>query len=158
HEVKVHVLLTKGEMFEAGRGVARLKKYAAETGHPMVGVIANAADLALLTAVGDLSRASEAFGATPQGARAAQAPVRDAWARLVWVDTLRRVGDSQGTRSHLARLTRVETIAPALLRREIRRRLSTDGSSPNVRCRTTPNQPHSALSIALLRMAQEDDD
>jgi hypothetical protein len=124
----------------------------------MVGVIAHAADLALLTASGDLARAGEAFGATILGARIAKAPLRDAWARLAWVDTLHRVGDSQATRSHLARLRRVETIAPALLRREIRRRLSTDGSSPNVRCRTALNRSHSALSIALLRMAQEDDD
>ena len=55
-------------------------------------------------------------------------------------------------------VSEVETIAPAPLRREFRRRLSTDGFSPNVRCPTAPNQPHSASSIALLRMAQEDDD
>jgi DNA-binding NtrC family response regulator len=157
-EAKVHLLLAKGEMFEAGRCVARLKAYASETRHPTVSVIAHAADLAMLTAAGDLARAGEALVAAILGARTAKAPFRDAWARLAWIDALRRVGDIAGTRSHVARLRRVETIAPALLRREIRRRLSSDGCAPVLRCRTAPNQPRSALPIALLRMAQEDDD
>jgi len=55
-------------------------------------------------------------------------------------------------------LRRVEAIAPALLRREIRRRLSSDGCPSVVRCPTAPKHPRSPLSIALLRMAQEDDD
>jgi two-component system response regulator AtoC len=158
-EAKVHLLLARGEMFEAGRCVTGLKAYAAETGqHLTVRVIAHAADLALLAAAGDLARAGEAFGATIQGARMAKAPFRDAWARLAWVDTLRRVGDIPGTRSHLARLRRVETIAPALLRREIRRRLSSEGCPPIVGCLAAAKQPRSALFIALLRTAQEDED
>jgi DNA-binding NtrC family response regulator/tetratricopeptide (TPR) repeat protein len=154
-EVKANVLLAKGEPFEAGTCVARLKAVAAEVRLPPVDVAAHAADLAVLAAAGDLARAHEALQEVIAGARIAKLPLRDAWARLVWIDALRRAGDTARTRPHLARLQRVEGIAPALLRREIRR-LTTTASNAGLPA-TTP-QPRSVFAIALLRMTQEDDD
>jgi DNA-binding NtrC family response regulator len=155
-EVKTRVLLAKGEMFEAGGCVAHLKTLAADTRDARVQLIAHAADLAVLAAAGDLARAGEAFSALLAAVRVAKVPLRDAWARLVWIDALRRRGDDPSARPHLARMRRVEPIAPALLRREIRQRLSIN-VSPNGHPSWLP-QPRSMLSIALLRTAQEDDD
>jgi len=155
-EVKTRVLLAKGEMFEAGGCVAHLKTLAADTRDARVQLIAHAADLAVLAAAGDLARAGEAFSAVLAAVRVAKVPLRDAWARLVWIDALRRSGDDHRARPHLARMRRVEPVAPALLRREIRRRLSIN-VSPNGHP-SWPPQPRSMLSIALLRTAQEDDD
>jgi len=155
-EVKTRVLLAKGEIFEAGRCVAGLKKLAAESGEPKVELIAHAADLGILAAVGDLMRAREAFVAALAGARVAKVPLRDASARLVWIDALRRGGDHHSARPHLIRLRRVAAIAPALLQREIRQRLSVTASANQFT--VLPRQPRSIVSIALLRTAQEDED
>jgi DNA-binding NtrC family response regulator len=155
-EVKTRVLLAKGEIFEAGGCVAYLKRLAADCRDAKVQVIAHAADLAVLTAAGDLTRAGEAFSATVAAARVAKVPLRDAWARLVWIDALRRGGDDHGARSHLVRLQRVQAIAPPLLQREIRHRLS--GNVSVYQSAASPPQPRSILSVALLRAAQEDDD
>jgi DNA-binding NtrC family response regulator len=155
-EVKTRVLIAKGEMFEAGGCVAYLKKLAGDSGHARVQLIAHAADLAVLAAAGDLTRASDAFSAAVAAARVAKVPFRDAWARLVWVDALRRRGDDHSARLHLTRLRRVAAIAPTLLQREIRQRLSTNLAANQ--SAVLPPQPRSIVSIALLRTAQEDDD
>ena len=155
-EAKTRVLLAKGEIFEAGACVARLKRLAADYGEARVQLSVHAADLAVLAAAGDLTRAGEAFSATVAAARASKAPLRDAWARLVWIDALRRRGDDHSARSHISRVKRVAAIAPALLQREIRRRLS--GNLPANQPAVLPPQPRSFISIALLRTAQEDDD
>jgi DNA-binding NtrC family response regulator len=155
-EVKTRVLLAKGEMFEAGRCVADLKTLAAGSRDETVQVIAHAADLAVLAAAGDLARAGEAFSAVAAAARIAKIPLREAWARLVWIDALRRGGDEQSARSHLVRIQRIEEIAPGLLQREIRQRVSINISEQR-RAVVRP-QPRSMLSIALLRTAQEDHD
>jgi len=155
-EVKTRVLLQKGEIFEAGRCVAYLKKLAGDNAEARVQLIAHAADLAVLATAGDLTRAGGAFAAAVAAARVAKVPLRDAWARLAWMDALGRGGDEQSARSHLIRLQRVAVIAPALLQREIRRRVSGHISpSPSP---VLPRQPRSIVSIALLRTAQEDDD
>jgi len=154
-EVKTRLLLAKGETFEAGRCVADLKVLAADSRDPVVQLIAHAADLAILTEAGDLVRAGEAFSAVVAAVRVAKIPLRDAWARLVWIDALRRGGDDQSARSHLTRVQRIEAVAPALLQREIRRRLSINISTPPA---VMPRQSRSMVSIALLRTAQEDDD
>jgi DNA-binding NtrC family response regulator len=155
-EVKTRVLLAKGEIFEAGGCVACLKKLAGDSGEAGIQLIAHAADLAVLAAAGDLTRAGEAFSAAAAAARVAKVPLRHAWARLAWMDALRRGGHEQSARSHLIRLKRVAAIAPALLQREIRQRVSgTVSANPSP---TLPRQPRSIVSIALLRTAQEDDD
>ena len=155
-EVKTRVFLAKGEIFEAGRCVACLRKLADDSGEGRVQLIAHAADLAVLAAAGDLARAGEAFSTAVTAASVAKVPLRGAWARLVWIDALRRGGDHHGARSHLIRLQRVAAIAPALLQREIRQRLSLNVSAnPSS---VLPRQPCSMVSIALLRTAQEDDD
>ena len=154
-EVKTRVLLAKAATFEAGRCVAHLKMLAADTGDARVQLIAHAVDLAVLAAAGDLARAGEAFSALLAAVRIAKVPLRDAWARLVWIDALRRGGDHRSARPHLARVQRIEAIAPALLQREIRQRLSTNVSAN--RHAVLP-MPRSMLSIALLRAAQEDED
>ena len=155
-EVKTRVLLAKGEIFGAGVCVAYLKKLAGDSGEARVELIAHAADLAVLAAAGDLTRAGEAFSAAVAAARVAKIPLRDAWARLVWVDALRRGGDDHGARSQRVRLQRVQAIAPALLQREIRRRLSSNDAVHE--STVSPLRPRSIASIALLRTAQEDDD
>ena len=155
-EVKTRLLLAKGETFEAGRCVAHLKTLAADSRDAVVQLIAHATDLAVLATAGDLVRAGEAFSAVVAAARVAKSPLRDAWARLIWIDALRRGGDAQSAKVHLARVQRVEAIAPALLQREIRQRLSINVSS-TLRA-VMPPQPRALVSIALLRTAQEDDD
>src|SRR4029453_19288517 len=155
-EMKTRVLLSKGEMFEAGGCVACLKTLAADTGDARVQLVAHAADLAVLAAAGDLARAGEAFSALLAAVRVAKIPLRGAWARLVWIDALRRGGDDHNARPHLARVQRIEAIAPALLQREIPQRPPIN-FSPNQHA-IVPPQPRSMLSIALLPTAQEDDD
>jgi hypothetical protein len=154
-EVKTRVLLAKGQMFEAGRCVGDLKRLARESSEGHVQLFAHAADLAVLAAAGDLTRAGEAFAATVAAARVAKVPLRDAWARLIWIDALRRCGEELSARSHLRRLQRVAATVPALLGREIRQRLSGNAST-NPRAVLPP--PRSMVSIVLLRTAQEDDD
>ena len=155
-EVKTRLLLARGETFEAGRCVADLKVLAADSRDPVVQLIAHAADLAILTEAGDLVRAGEAFSFVVAAVRVAKTPLRDAWARLVWIDALRRGGDDRSARSHLGRVQRIEAVAPALLQREIRQRLSIN-VKPTQRV-VIPPQQRSMVSIALLRTAQEDDD
>src|SRR5262245_17406368 len=113
-EVKTRVHLAKGEMFEAGGCVACLKTLASDSRDATVQLIAHAADLAVLAAAGDLTRAREAFSALVTAVRIAKVPLRDAWARLVWIDALRRSGDHHSARSHLRRVQRIEAVAPAL--------------------------------------------
>jgi DNA-binding NtrC family response regulator len=92
-------------------------------------------------------------------ARAAQAPLRAAWARLAWVDALRRAGRVDEAVGHLARLQRVGRVAPLLLRREIGRRASEPKPAPAAARVTTATVPRqSSLSVALVRVAQDDDD
>jgi len=155
-EVKTRILLAKGEIFEAGRCVAELQELARESGEARVQLVAHAADLAVLAAIGDLTRAGETFAAAVAAARRAKVPLRDAWARLIWIDVLRRCGDDISARSHLRRLQRVAATVPTLLGREIRQRLS--GNVSTNRCAVLPQQPRSMVSIVLLRTAQEDDD
>jgi len=155
-EVKTRVHLAKGEMFDAGGCVAYLKALADHSRDATVQLISHAADLAVLAAAGDLARAREAFSALVAAVRIAKVPLRDAWARLVWIDALRRGGDHHTARSHLRRLRRLEVVAPPLLQREIRERVSpnTSASAQAV----LPSAPRSMLSVGLLRTAQEDDD
>jgi DNA-binding NtrC family response regulator len=155
-EVKTRVLLAKGEMFEAGRCVARLRTLAADSRDAAVQLIAHTADLEVLAAAGDLARASEAFSAVMSAVSVAKIPLRAACARLVWIDALRRGGDDRSARSHLRRVQRIAAIAPALLQREIRRRAS--ANVPQNMPAMMPRHPRSMVSIALLRTAQEDDD
>jgi len=155
-EVKTRLLLAKGDIFAAGRCVAYLKELASGSRDPGVQLIGHAADLAVLAAAGDLARAGEAFSAVLAAAKVAKVPLRDAWARLIWIDALRRGADHHSARPHLLRLQRVASIAPALLQREIRQRLLVTGSSNQ--SAVVPRQPRSIVSIALLRTAQEDDD
>ena len=156
-ELKTRLLLANGETFAAGRCSACLKEFARQTGQPKVEVLAHTADLALLAMSGDLARAGEAFGAAVTAARRAKLPFRDAWARLVWVDMLRRAGDQERARCHLDRLKRLAPVAPTLLQREIHRCVSGGGVRTLVPHRTA-QPPRSFFPIALLRMAQDDED
>ena len=156
-EVKVHLLLARGEMFAAGRCVTWLKELATRISQPHVDVIAHTADLAVLAASGDVARAGEAFDAAAAAARAAKLPFRDAWARLLWVDTLRRAGHDERAQSHLNRLKRLVAVAPVLLQREINRRASSTGMKASVP-HAIVRRPRSYVPVALLRSVQEDDD
>ena len=157
YQIKVRLLLAQGRGFDAGRCVGRLKTLASHAKDMTVHAIANIADLALLAASGDLARASHAFGAAAATSRTAKTPFRAAWARLLWVDMLRRAGCSEAARPHLDRLSRLARAAPLLLQREIGRRLSGD-DLPTVSTSRAPQLRPSALSVALLRAAHEDDD
>ena len=156
-EIKVRILLATGEQFEAGRWVAHLKTLAAESRQSCVEVVAHTADLALLAASGDLERSAEAFAAATETARIAKLPFRAASARLLWADALHRAGDTHGASAQLDRLKRVAPVASALLQREITRRVSLN-SSPKLPPCGRRSEPRSLFSIALLRMAQEDED
>jgi DNA-binding NtrC family response regulator/tetratricopeptide (TPR) repeat protein len=157
YQIKVRLLLAQGRGFEAGRCVGHLKTLASHAKDMTVHAIANIADLALLAASGDLARASQAFGAAAATARTAKTPFRAAWAHLLWVDMLRRAGCSEAARPHLDRLSRLARAAPLLLQREIGRRLSGD-DLPTVSTSYAPHLRPSALSVALLRAAHEDED
>jgi len=157
YDVKTRCLLAQGRMFDAGRCVEDLKGYAAETQDYTCRAIAHVADLALLTAAGDLTRGAEAFDAAVAAARAARTPCRAAWARLYWVDALYRADRPDAAAPHLARLKRIAPCAPLLLRREIGRRLA--GNTPHGDpMPVAAHQRPSSLAVALLRAAHEDDD
>ena len=157
HQTRVRLLLAQGRGFDAGRCVGHLKTLASHAKDMTVHAIANVADLALLAASGDLARASHAFGAAAATSRTAKTPFRAAWARLLWVDMLRRAGCGDAARPHLDHLSRLARAAPLLLQREIGRRLSRD-DLPTVSTSRVPQLRPSALSVALLRAAHEDDD
>ena len=157
YQIKVRLLLAQGRGFQAGRCVGHLKTLASHAKDMTVHAIANVADLALLAASGDLARASHAFGAAAATSRTAKTPFRTAWAHLLWVDMLRRAGCSEAARPHLDRLSRLARAAPLLLQREIGRRLSGD-DLPTASTSYAPQLRPSALSVALLRAAHEDED
>jgi DNA-binding NtrC family response regulator len=157
YSVRMRCLLAQAQVFEAGRCVGRLRSRAAETKDATVHVIAQVADLALLCAIGDFTRAAEAFEAAMTAARVAKTPLRAAWARLVWVDALRRADRRDAAAPHLHRLKRLARNAPTLLQREIGRRLSGD-TPPTELPLSGPQQRPSSLAVALLRTAHEDDD
>lgn len=158
HEVHMRSMMAKGRMFDAGRCVERLRRIATETKDRTAQVIACQADLALVAATGDLLRASEAFAAAIAAARMARTPLRAAWARLIWIDTLRRAGQQSEVATHLAHLRRLSPVAAPLLQREIARRFSTEASLVQSAPRVASLGRREALSIALLRMAHEDED
>ena len=156
-EAKVRLLLARDEAFAAGRCVARVQALATETNDAAVQVVAHMADLALLGASGDLARAGQAFDAAVAASRAARMPCRAAWARLLWVDVLRRAGLGDAAAVQLDRLKRIARVAPLLLQREIARRVA--GEHPPRISPVVRSQPRqSSLSVALLRAAHEDDD
>ena len=155
YEIEARVMLARGQAFEAGRRVERLKTLAAESHEPLVDLIARTADLAALAAAGDLARGQEALDAASAAARTARAPFRGAWARLAWVDALRRAGRTDEADRHLAHLQQIGRVAPLLLRREIDGRATTQAPA---RCPVVAVPRQSSLSVALVRVAQDDDD
>jgi len=156
YDVRMRCLLADGRVFDAGRCVAHLKSHAAGTNDQTVHVVAHAADLALLAAVGDLTRGAETFDAAMTAARAARTPYRAAWARLCWVDALLRAHRRDAAAPHMARLKRIAAVAPPLLRREIERRFA--GELPRTDSPPAGQPRPSSLAVALLRTAHEDDD
>src|SRR5205814_3575075 len=114
-EARVRWLLARGQLFEAGQGVARLQALTADTRDPAAVAVAHCADLALLAASGDVVRAKQAFEAALAAARAAKLPFRAAWARLTWIDLLRRVRQADAASPHLDCLKRLSRVAPPLL-------------------------------------------
>ena len=157
YEIEVRVLLAKGQMFDAGRCVESLKRLNEQSAEPLVELIAHTADLAVLGAAGDLARAQHALDGAIAASRAARAPLRGAWARLTWIDALRRAGRSDEADRHRARLQRVGRVAPLLLRREIARRSAAETASP-ARNPFAVSPRQSSLSVALVRVAQDDHD
>ena len=156
-DIKIRLLLAKGEAFEAGRCLGALKALANEASGTLVEVIAYLSDLALLAATGDLARAEQAFNAVVTAARIAKTPFRSAWARLRWVDMLRRLGRDEALRPHLDCLKRLAPIAPVLLQREIACRVS--GTTLPTAWPPIAHQPRqTSFAVALLRTAHEDDD
>ena len=158
HDVRVRWLLARGQPFEAGRCVERLRAIATETGNPAVETIARQADLTLLATIGDLSRLHDAFVAAIAAARVAREPLRAAWARLIWIDAVRRAGLSDAATTHLQRLKRLARVAPPLLQREIARRVSAQTASLSPAPAVSARARRGSLPTVLLRMALEDDD
>jgi two-component system response regulator HydG len=148
--IEARVMLARGQAFEAGRRIDRLKTLAAESREPLVDVIARTADLGALAAAGDLTRGQEALEAAAAAARAARAPFH-----LAWVDALRRAGRLDEAQRQLTRLQQIGRVAPLLLRREIARRTTAEAPARF----PVPGAPRpSSLSVALVREAQDDDD
>jgi two-component system response regulator HydG len=157
YEVEIRVLLAKGQMFDAGRRVELSKRLAEQSADPLVELLAHTADLTVLGTAGDLARAQDALQRAVAASRAARAPLRAAWTRLRWIDALRRAGRGVEADRDLARLQRVGRVAPLLLRREIaRRRVAEAGSPARNPFAVIPRQ--SSLSVALVRIAQDDHD
>jgi two-component system response regulator HydG len=157
YEVEIRVLLAKGRVFDAGRRVELSKKLAEQSADPLVALIAHIADLTVLGTAGDLARAQDALQRAVAASRAARAPLRAAWARLTWIDALRRGGRGDEADRDLARLRCFGRVAPLLLRREIARRSVAEAGSPARNpFAVIPRQ--SSLSVALVRIAQDDQD
>ncbi len=157
YEIEVRAFLAKGQMFDAGRRVELLKRLAEQSADPLAGLTAHTADLTVLGAAGDLARAEDALQRAIAASRAARWPLRAAWACLTWIDALRRAGRGDEAGRHLARLQRVGRVAPLLLRREIARRSVAETRSP-ARNPFAGIPRQSSLSVALVRIAQDDHD
>jgi DNA-binding NtrC family response regulator len=84
-------------------------------------------------------------------------PLRAAWARLVWIDVARRAGRPGDAVSHLECVKRFSRVAPALLQREIARRVASEQNLTTRQPVITPTIRHSALAIALLRIGHADE-
>ena len=155
-ETRVRCMLARGQSFDAGQCVARLHALTGDSRDSAWLAIVHCADLALLAACGDLARAKQAFEAALAAARTAKLPLRAAWARLTWVDLLRRSRQSDAASPHLECLKRLSRVAPPLLRREIDRRLAADAPAPSIR--SAQPMRHASLAIGLLRLMHEDED
>ena len=155
-EIRVRWMLARGQSFDAGQCVARLHALMRDTRDLAVHAVVHCADLALLAASGDVARSKQAFDAALAAARTAKLPFRAAWARLMWLDLLRRSGQASMASPHLECLKRLSRVAPPLLQREIGRRLAPDVPAPPIHTAQPPR--HASLAIGLLRLMHEDED
>jgi DNA-binding NtrC family response regulator len=157
HAAAVRARLAHAEIFEAGQLAGVLQQLAVRCGDARVGMIAVAADLAVLAAAGDLARAERAIAAVTAAARRARLPLYAEFARLDWIDALRRAGRDGDVARQMKRLARIAPFAPNLLRREIATRES-GGLRPTIRSRASADAGTSTMCTALVRLAQDDDD
>jgi DNA-binding NtrC family response regulator len=157
HEVRMRQLLARGQLFEAGQCVESLRRHAVETKDATAEVAAAVADVTLLATTGQLPRIKKALDAAIIVARRAKMPLRAAWARLVWIDVARRAGRPGDAVSHLECVKRFSRVAPALLQREIARRVASEQNLTTRQPVITPTIRHSALAIALLRIGHADE-
>jgi two-component system NtrC family response regulator len=153
----VRAQLTHGKIFEAGQVAGRLQTLADGDTDPRIRVAALGADLAVLAAAGDLTRAEHALTALIVTARRARLPLCAEFARLDWLDALRRAKREDGIARQLKRLQRVSRCAPNLLRREIAR-FESGGSRGATQRQAPVSAGASTLCTALVRLAQDDDD
>ncbi len=158
HAIAARVRLAKGQAFEAGQRVEQLKALAARVEDPLVRIAAHGMDLEVLAAAGDLDRAQQILREVLDVARVARSPFRAAWARIAWVDALRRANRWDDANRQLARLQRIMRVAPMLLRREIERRATAPAPSLAAFIPGAAVHRPSSLSVALVRVAQDDDD
>ena len=165
-EVAVCAALAAGHVFVAGQWSRRAVEAAAASDDALAAVIAHSAHLRVLCAAGDLALAGASLAAVLDLARRAHAPLRATWARLVWLDALRRAERSQDAKPHAARLARVAGIAPPLLKRAIEARLRQGSGEANSRpagaiggdSGRTPDalEAVSALAPSLVHLSNED--
>jgi DNA-binding NtrC family response regulator len=152
---RIRVLVRTGALFEAGRLSRALIGRLESANSPLARVIAHTARLRVVTETGDVVAARDVLGDVLDACRLARAPLHAIRARVIWAGFLRRAGREGESTREFARLRRVATVTPPLLRRAIEARSRDDSTcAQTVGTKADPG----TAAISLLRLAQDEDD
>jgi hypothetical protein len=155
------VLVASGNLFQAGLRARALGVATTDAADPLPRLIAATGHLRVLAAAGDLELAAKGVQQVKALATLAHVPLRAARAQLIWHDALRHAGHGDEARRVLSRVSRLSRVAPALLRDEIEKRLTSPwvGSTASGVAQihqVTHLAP--ALAVSLLRLTHEEED
>ena len=150
----IRVLLACGSIFEAGGRARSLLIDAERSGRPLFRVFALMAHLRVLAAAGDLVAVADRVTDLEQATREARAPLRLARARLLAAHTLRAAGRTTEAETVLARLRRMGTVSPPLLRKAIEGHLATENAKSRSHVGVADR---GAITIVTLAQDKEDD-
>jgi len=151
----IRVLLACGSIFEAGGRSRSLLIEVERSTRPIARVLALMAHLRVLSATGDLVAVADRLTDLERATREARAPLRLARARLLVAHTLRAAGRTTEAEAVFARLRRMGTVSPPILRKAIEGHLVTGNARS--RCQVEGVVDRGAITIVTLAQEKEDD-
>jgi DNA-binding NtrC family response regulator len=151
----IRVLLACGSIFEAGGRSRSLLIDAERSARPLSRVFALMAHLRVLAVTGDLVAVADRLTDLEQATREARAPLRLARARLLAAHTLRAAGRATEAEAVFARLRRMGTVSPPLLRKAIDGHIEIESATS--RCHVGGVADRGAITIVTLAQEREDD-
>jgi DNA-binding NtrC family response regulator len=148
----VRVLLSSGDVFQAGQRVRELLDVAGSSTRPLARVLALAAHLRVLLAVGDLAVVEQRMRDLHRATQDARTPLRLTRMRLLLCEAYHRAGRIHDADRERAYLRRVQPVAPPLLRAAIDRVLR---GVADPTARRLPQPPRRNLVTSIVAIAQE---